>query len=68
MTSRTTLGDIRQLTMMKLAMEQELPVELQDRLTDWLDGNDSLWEITDHGAFCAKVTELIAEWKTQNLK
>lgn len=68
MTSKTKLGDIRMLEMLKLTLEHDPPIERVDELIEWLENNKSLWEITDNSAFDAKVMELIAEWKAQNMK
>lgn len=68
MTSKTKLGDIRMLSILKLTLEHDPPIERVDDFIKWLENNKSLWEITDNSAFDAKVTELMAEWKAQNMK
>lgn len=66
MTSKKEVGDIRQLAVFKLVFERNISGELQDKLIDQLNNNDTIWDITDYHAFCDKVNELITEWKTEN--
>lgn len=56
------------LSILKLTLEHDPPIERVDDFIKWLENNKSLWEITDNSAFDAKVTELMAEWKAQNMK
>lgn len=62
MTSRTKLGDIRFLTMLRVVMEQTEEEVLRLQLEEYLKNNEELWSDVHEKDFYTFATTLAKEW------
>lgn len=62
MTSRTKLGDIRFLTMLRVVMERTEDEELRIQLEEYLKNNEELWSDVHEDDFYTFATTLAKEW------
>lgn len=66
MTSRTKLGDIRFLTMLRVVMERTEDEELRKQLEEFLKNNEELWSDAHEKDFYTFATTLAKEWLASN--
>ena len=64
MTSRTKMGDIRFLTMLRVVMERTEDEELRIQLEEYLKNNEELWSDVHEDDFYTFATTLAKEWLT----
>lgn len=62
MTSRTKMGDIRFLTMLRIVMERTEDEELSKLLEEYLKNNEELWSDAHAHDFYTFGTTLAKEW------
>ena len=67
MTSRTKLGDIRFLTMLRVVMERTEDEELRTQLEEYLQNNEELWSDAHKNDFYDFATTLAKEWMASHL-
>ena len=62
MTSRTKMGDIRFLTMLRVVMERTEDEELRTQLEEFLKNSEELWSDVHQDDFYTFATTLAKEW------
>lgn len=63
---RKDLGDIRALTLIRVVLERTEDEELRNKLEEYLQNNEELWDDAHMADFYTFATTLAKEWLANN--
>ena len=66
MTSKIGLGDIRALTLIRVVLERTEEEGLRNKLEEYLQNNEELWDDAHMADFYTFATTLAKEWLASN--